>query len=72
MLAAPQRSHAALVEVAGISHAAMGRDDCTRAIAMAFLRDPAGPQDVGRLASRAAMRFELRDAGKFIRSMKSG
>jgi hypothetical protein len=50
----------------------MGRDDCTRAIAMAFLRDPAGPQDVGCLASRPAMRFELRDAGKFIRSMKSG
>ena len=41
-----------LVQVRGASHAGMGRDDCTRSIAHAFLRNPQAKPDLACLTMR--------------------
>ena len=70
VLAARHLSRSTLVEVTGASHAAMGRDDCTRSIALAFLRNPARPPDLACLAQRKTMAFHNRDLEGFIKSMR--
>ena len=70
VLAARRLSHATVVEVAGSSHAAMGRDDCTRSIARGFLASPTRPPDLTCLASRPALTFHLDHLEEHVTSMK--
>jgi pimeloyl-ACP methyl ester carboxylesterase len=46
-----------LVTVVGASHAALGTDDCTRGIGVAFLEAPTRPLDLTCLAARPAPAF---------------
>ena len=50
-------TRATLVEVTGTAHAPMGRDECTRSIAIAFLASPERAPDVACIASRPPLEF---------------
>ena len=50
---------ATVVEVPDAAHAPMGRDDCTRSIAAAFLADPQRAPDLACMATRETMAFAL-------------
>ncbi len=50
-------SRATLVEVEGTAHGPMPIDECTRAIATAFLADPAAPLNTECILKRAAIKF---------------
>ena len=52
VLASRHLGNSTLVQVRGASHAGMGRDDCTRSIAAAFLQDPDVRPDLACLATR--------------------
>jgi pimeloyl-ACP methyl ester carboxylesterase len=71
VLAARHLSRATLVEVAGASHAAMGRDDCTRGIALEFLGNPARPPDLACLARRESVVFRSKGLEGFLKSMQA-
>jgi pimeloyl-ACP methyl ester carboxylesterase len=70
VLAARRLSRATIVEVAGASHAAMGRDDCTRGIARGFLTSPTRRPDLSCLASRAPLTFHLDGLEQHVTSMR--
>jgi pimeloyl-ACP methyl ester carboxylesterase len=70
VLASRRLSHATVVEVAGSSHAAMGRDDCTRSIAHSFLASPTRPPDLSCLASRPPLTFHFDHLEEHITTMK--
>jgi pimeloyl-ACP methyl ester carboxylesterase len=69
ILAARHLTKATVVEVAGASHASMGRDDCTRAIARSFLRNPMLQPDLACLARREAVVFHVDGLEGFLQSM---
>ena len=71
VLAMRHLANATLAEVPGASHASMGRDDCTRGIARAFLSDPARKPDLACLAWREPMAFHREGLKDFIDSMRS-
>lgn len=50
-------SRATLVEVPDASHAPLGKDECTRGIAMAFLARPEEALDLGCMGKRTPMEF---------------
>lgn len=70
VLAARHLSNATLIEVPGTSHAAMGRDECTRGIALAFLGNPSLPPDRTCLARRDPVVFRTEGLTGFLQSMK--
>jgi len=59
-------SKATLIEVAGASHAPIGADDCTRGVAVAFLREPEAPADTSCMARRIAPQFALDGLDEFL------
>lgn len=70
VLAARHLRNGHLVVVDGSSHAAMGRDDCTRSIAHAFLRDPSHAPDTACLAARPALVIPVDGLDGFLASME--
>jgi pimeloyl-ACP methyl ester carboxylesterase len=69
VLASRHLARATVVEVAGASHATMGRDDCTRAIARSFLRNPTLQPNLACLARREPVVFHSSGLEGFIKSM---
>lgn len=69
VLAARRLSRATVIEVVGASHAAMGRDECTRSIARSFLASPTRPPDLTCLASRAPLVFHFDHLEEHLKSM---
>lgn len=68
VLAARHLRNGYLVLVDGTSHAAMGRDECTRSIAHAFLRDPSRAPDTACLATRPAFVIPVDGVDGFLAS----
>lgn len=58
--------NATLVEVPGAAHGPMGINDCTRAIAVAFLREPQGRQDISCVAEQPYPEFAIEGLEKLL------
>lgn len=71
VLAARHLANATVIEVAGTSHAAMGRDDCTRSIALKFLANPAAAVGLECLAQREPVVFYREGLQGFIESLQA-
>jgi pimeloyl-ACP methyl ester carboxylesterase len=63
-------SHATLVEVDGASHAPLGRDECTRGIAVDFLDRPEVAPDLSCISARPPIDFAQDGLAKLFAPMK--
>jgi pimeloyl-ACP methyl ester carboxylesterase len=59
-------SNATLVEVKGASHSPIGADDCTRGIAVAFLREPEVTPDTSCMKKRTPEPFAFKGLNELI------